>query len=171
MKKSNKLLLLIVLVIGALAVSGCADNTVKIEQHNPSVEDFSVYMSGTDGVFDKGDEITFTLEYKLEEDKSVQDYKSLPLDVDIIVLKPDALDVEFNHIVSDVKFYSEDGKVLDSIAPNTKATLKVTIPPEDAKWDEIASKVSTEETIDFVLAIQIKGLSHPIKSNVFKINV
>ncbi|MCK5661795.1 MAG: hypothetical protein KAH86_10560 [Methanosarcinales archaeon] len=168
---NNRLLLLVVFVIGFLAVSGCADNAVLIEQHNPSVEAFSVYTSGTGEVLDKGDEIVFTIEYKLDEGLSAEDYKSLPLDVDMIVLKPDALDVEFNHVVEDVEFNSESGDVIDSIAPNTKATLKVTVPADDAKWDDISSELSADGTVDFVLAMNINGLSHPLKSNVFKINV
>lgn len=171
MNKNNRLLLLVVLVVGFLAVSGCSDNSVVIEQHNPPVDGFSVYAYSAGEVFDKGDEVVFTLEYKLDEGLSAEDYKSLPLDVDMVVLKPDALDVEFNHIVEDVEFNSEDGSVIDSIAPNTKAMLKVIIPADDAKWDDISSALSADGTVDLVLVVNIKGLSHPLKSNVFKINV
>ena len=168
---NNRLFLLVVLIVGFLAVSGCSDNAVVIEQHNPPVDGFSISTSSVGEVFDKGDVVVFTLGYKLDDDLSAEDYKSLPLDVDMVVLKPDALDVEFNHVVEDVEFNSEDGSVISSIAPNTKAILKVTIPADDAKWDDISSALSADGTVDFVLAVNIKGLSHPLKSNVFKINV
>ena len=168
---NNRLLLLIVLVSGFLAVSGCTDNVVNIDQHNPSVEAFSVYTSGTGEVFDIGDEIVFTLEYKLDDGQVARDYMNLPLDVDMIVLKPDTLDVKITHAVEDVEFNSESGDVIDSIAPNTKATLKVTVPADDAKWGDISSELSADGAVDFVLAVNINGLSYPLKSNVFKINV